>query len=157
MKNAKRGFTLIELLVVVLIVGILAAVAVPQYKKAVLRSRATEAWATLGSLRKAAAVAMLTPEVTTDGVSSWNPQNLDASLNCSYVVDRSCQAKCPAPNWRGCTYFVEGDSTNPVVRLGFSTANGSSVLLSLDNSGRGCTPPLSGGDDVNICKDLGLL
>ncbi len=51
--NNKKGFTLIELLVVVLILGILAAMAMPQYFKAVERSRMSEAESLLSSIASA--------------------------------------------------------------------------------------------------------
>ena len=50
--NKQTGFTLIELLVVVLIIGILAGVALPQYEKAVEKSRVAEARLMLNTMYK---------------------------------------------------------------------------------------------------------
>ena len=49
----KQAFTLIELLVVVLIIGILSAIALPQYQKAVAKAQATQALTMLKSLEQA--------------------------------------------------------------------------------------------------------
>ena len=52
-KRDKAGFTLVELMIVIIIVGILAAVAVPLYRGYVRKAMSSEAIAGLGTIRTA--------------------------------------------------------------------------------------------------------
>ncbi len=75
----KHGFTLIELLVVVLIIGILSSVALPQYQKAVRKSRVAEAKTLLRSLGQAEDLYFMATG-STNSLLKEDWENLDISI-----------------------------------------------------------------------------
>jgi type IV pilus assembly protein PilA len=73
LKKAAKGFTLIELMIVVAIIGILAAIAIPNFIKYQLRSKFSEASSNIEALRKANEV-LLQGERLLDGVAQTDYQ-----------------------------------------------------------------------------------
>ncbi|WP_027909870.1 pilin [Pseudomonas sp. URMO17WK12:I4] len=62
--KAQKGFTLIELMIVVAIIGILAAIAIPQYQTYVAKSQVSRVMSETGSLRTAAEACLLDGRTT---------------------------------------------------------------------------------------------
>jgi len=77
-----RAFTLIELLVVVLIIGLLAAVAVPQYNSLITKDRIKTWISRFKAVKKAEEVYYLQ-----NGTYTQNLENLAVSLPCNRVVE----------------------------------------------------------------------
>ena len=133
MKNAcKRGFTLVELLVVVLIIGILSSVALPQYQKAVNKSRVAGYWPVLKNLAEAAKICKL------EKGSVCNLDELDIEMP-------TCK---PIPGMSGCSYSINEGFDSVSIVFG-----NHELELGIEPRGRFCA---DGGAVKETCKQYGL-
>lgn len=108
---SKAAFTLIELLVVVLIIGILAAVAVPQYKLAVEKSRAAQVVSALRTLANAQEVYYWANGKYT---ANKNDLDVDISLPTGWSFSMNEERVGFTRNDHSITYaFIHADTPNP--------------------------------------------
>lgn len=114
------GFTLIELLVVVLIIGILAAVALPQYEKAVEKSRAAEAIQTLKALRDQQALCFLEKDRESSScMQGSDDDNLFTNMNIEIKGTETpmCDiATTAGPATKNFEYWLDGQYIDAVRR-----------------------------------------
>ena len=121
----KKGFTLIELLVVVLIIGILASVALPQYQKSVKKARFAEFISTATSISKA--------------VDVWLLENGGYPENNIYFSNTNTSQEHSSLNWE--LPFTYEDTNHSYNQLGgwdiycFPTSCGINLYTNLDQQG----------------------
>jgi prepilin-type N-terminal cleavage/methylation domain-containing protein len=143
----KKGFTLIELLVVVLIIGILAAIALPQYQTVILKSRLQSYRSLLKSLVDAQEIHKLTTG------SDFYTDNLDDLL---ITIPGNCSASSCMLN--GKDFLLHNPSLGDIpIYLDSTSFNTSKLTLAIvvnaDKSGKNIGLIVSNGQ--LLCYDRG--
>ncbi len=158
----KRAFTLIELLVVVLIIGILAAVAVPQYQKAVDKARASELFAIVKNIKVQQEVYYLA-----NGHYAADCEELGADMPAglpqpdgSYILTRGNYdffLNCANVNSRVGGYIVSKDETFMVgIEMYFDHFSDEDISWEAGRQGKSfCSNGNGNSRGLAVCKSLG--
>ena len=162
----KKGFTLIELLAVVLIMGILTAVAVPQYKKSLERSRMTEAVQMLPAIFDARERLFVEHGTTINELQAQGGQThlLDNFPFTRLDIDVKGRA-AGGPSWQWETdnfvynLFSFDQGNNLTENVSARAKRGYEGLTLYYDGGMWscCDPQYEAGDDGNRCDDVTIL
>lgn len=109
--NAQKGFTLIELMIVVAIIGILAAIAIPQYQNYIAKSQVSRVMSETGSLKTVLETCILDGKAAADCQIGWTPSNLLAAASTS----NESTAAATGQKGLAITYPADGASNTLIV------------------------------------------
>ena len=126
--EGRAGFTLVELIIVVIIIGILASIAIPQFSKTMERSRIAEASAVLGALRGAQLRYKLE---NTDYTTSYLKLDIDLP---------NYDSSAGSPNGKFFTYNVanaaEGITATTIATAQRKSSEYGQYILNINDQGR---------------------
>jgi len=125
-RRAQAGFTLIELMIVVAIIGILAAIAIPQYQNYVARSQVARAVAETGALKTAIETCLLDGKAANECYVGFTASNI---LGADPVATEKTAASY-ASKTDGLTIVYPTDATTDASIQGTFGANAATTIKS---------------------------